>query len=85
MLCSPALRVAAAKVLRETVAAAREIVLGVVAVAETEAGASKGPLHQVRDRRSTVAMGIYFDSPGLVQNGIVAITSGTDTTSALRR
>ena len=41
MLCLPALRVAAAKVLEEMVVAAGEIELGVVAVVATEARVSK--------------------------------------------
>ena len=47
MLCLPALRVAAAKVLEETVATAGEIELlvGVAAVVPAEARASKVHLH----------------------------------------
>ena len=46
MLCLPALRVEVAKVLEETVAAAEEIDLGVVAVVAAEARAFKVHLHQ---------------------------------------
>ena len=65
MLCLPALRVAAAVVLEETVAAIGEIELGVVVVVAEEARASKVHLHLVKGSRSAAAMGFVFPSPGL--------------------
>ena len=57
--------VAAAKELEETVAAAGEIELGLVAVVAAEARASKVHLHRIRGSRSMSAMGFSFPSPGL--------------------
>ena len=65
MLCLPALRVEVAKVLEETVAAAEEIDLGVVAVVAAEARVSKVYLHRISGNRSTAEMGLSFLSPGL--------------------
>ena len=81
-LCSPALTVATAKVLEETAATAGEPALRVVAVVASEAGVPKVHLHLSRGKRSTVATGFSFPSPGLRRNVIVAINPVTDITSA---
>ena len=83
MLCLPALRVAAARVLGGTVSAARENELGVVVVMAAEARVSKVHLRQVRGSRSTAAMGFYFPSPGPRRNAIVAFNPAAGITRHL--
>ena len=65
MLCLPDLRVAASKVLEETVEATGKIELGVVAVVAAEARVYKVHLHRISGNRSTAAMGVSFPIPGL--------------------
>ena len=84
MLCLPDLRVAASKVLEETVEATGKIELGVVAVVATEARVSKVHLNRIRGNRSTVAM-FFFPQSRPQMNAIIATSPATGTTSALRR
>ena len=66
MPCSPALWVAAAKVLKEMLAASKVIVIGVITVVAAEEGAPmRGHLHRDRGSRSTVATGFSSNGPGL--------------------
>lgn len=79
MLCLPALRLAAVKVLEGMVAADGETQkIRVVVVVDVEARALIAQLHLARDRPSPVAMGVVFPSLGHKGKATVAISTATD-------